>query len=254
MTDRTTTDEKKISRDADHTEQIDLIDLAKYILKRWPLLVLAFLLGAGLLSSIQYVTTSYTYTSSSMLYVLSSTTSITNLSDLQIGTELSEDFVVMVKSKPVLDNAIEDVEKELGTKLSRKDVLNALSISHTSETRILTLSCTTVDAQLSKVLCAAITTRAAQRMSEVTQTDAPTIVESAEVASEPNDRGILKQGAKGALAGFALMFILLCIPYLLNDKLRKADDVEKYLGEVVLGVVPYEKSLLIVEKRHRRHQ
>lgn len=212
-------------------------------MKFWPLLILGALLGAIGMGGMRYMQ-KYTYTSSSMLYVLSATTSITNLSDLQIGTQLSDDFVVMVRSKPVLDKAIETVEEELGITLSRTDVRQSLSISHTDDTRILTIMCTTTDAQLSKVLCDAITNEASQRMSEITQTDPPTLVESAEVAQEPNERGVVSQAEKGGLAGLAGMFILLCIPYLLNDKIRRSDDVVRYLDEVVLGVVPYEKSLI----------
>ncbi len=231
--------------------EIDLLDLFKHVFKFWPLIILAALLGAGLMGGTKYIK-KYTYTSSSMLYVLSSTTSITSLSDLQAGTQLSDDFVIMLQSKPVIDSAINDVEDQLGITLTREDVLAGLTISHADDTRILTIKCTTQDAELSKVLCDAITTRGAQRMSEITQSDAPTLVESAEVAETPNGRGIVSQAEKGALAGAFIMIILLCIPYLMNDKIRKSEDIEKYLGEVVIGVVPYEKSLGF--KGRRRHR
>ncbi len=230
-------------RTAPGADQIDLWDLFRYVIRFWPLLILGALLGAAGMGGMRYMQ-KYTYTSSSMLYVLSATTSITNLSDLQIGTQLSDDFVVMVRSKPVLDKAIETVEEQMGITMSRAQVRRSLSISHTDDTRILTIMCTTTDAQLSKVLCDTITNEASQRMSEITQTDPPTLVESAEVAQEPNDRGVVSQAEKGALAGLAGMFVLLCIPYLVNDKIRRSDDVVRYLDEVVLGVVPYEKSLI----------
>ena len=207
------------------------------------MLILGALLGAIGMGGLRYMQ-KYTYTSSSMLYVLSATTSITNLSDLQIGTQLSDDFVVMVRSKPVLDKAIEAVEEQMGITMTRLQVRRSLSISHTDDTRILTIMCTTTDAQLSKVLCDTITSEASQRMSEITQTDPPTLVESAEVAQEPNERGVVSQAEKGALAGLVGMFLILCIPYLVNDKIRRSDDVVRYLDEVVLGVVPYEKSLV----------
>ncbi len=231
--------------------EIDLVDLFKHVFKFWPLIILAALVGAVLMGGTKYIK-KYTYTSSSMLYVLSSTTSITSLSDLQAGTQLSDDFVIMLQSKPVIDSAIKDVEDQLGTTLTRDDVLSGLSITHADDTRILTIKCTTQDAELSKVLCDAITTRGAQRMSEITQSDAPTLIESAEVAETPNGRGVVSQAEKGALIGAVLMMILLCIPYLMYDKLRRSDDIEKYLGEVVIGVVPYEKSLGFRKRRHRK--
>ncbi len=236
---------------ADATE-IDLLDLFKHVFKFWPLIILAALVGAGLMGGTKYIK-KYTYTSSSMLYVLSSTTSITSLSDLQAGTQLSDDFVIMLQSKPVIDSAIKDVEDQMGITLTREEVLNGLSITHADDTRILTIKCTTQDAELSKVLCDAITTRGALRMSEITQSDAPTLIESAEVADTPNGRGVVKQAEMGALTGALVMIFLLCIPYLIYDKVRKSDEIEKYIGEVVIGVVPYEKSLGFKgKKRHRK--
>ncbi len=234
---------------ADEVE-IDLLDLAGYLLKFWPLLILGFLLGGLALGGYRY-TQNYTYSSSSMLYVLSSTTSITSLTDLELGSQLSDDYVIMITSNPVLDSAIEDVEEKTGQKMTRKDVEDALSVSHTTDTRILNIKCTTEDAELSKVLCEAITNEAAERVSEVTQTDSPALVEPAEVAEKPNSRGVVSGIEKGGLLGFAVVVVILCLSYLLNDKIRKADDVEKYLGEAVIGVIPYEKSLVFRKKKKR---
>ncbi len=234
---------------ADEVE-IDLLDLARYVLKFWPLLILGFLLGGLALGGHRYMQ-NYTYSSSSMLYVLSSTTSITNLNDLELSTQLSDDYADMVKSKPVLDKAIEEVEKETGKKITREEAAAALSVSHTTDTRILTIKCTTEDAELSKVLCDAVTNEAAERVSEITQTDSPSLVEAAEVADKPNDRGVVSGIEKGGLIGFVGVAAILCLLYLLNDKVRKAEDIEKYLGEVVIGVVPYEKSLIFRKKKKR---
>lgn len=245
------TDRQPRTNPAEVTE-IDLAELFKHVFKFWPLIILAALVGAALMGGTKYIK-KYTYTSSAMIYVLSSTTSISSLAaDLQLGTQLSDDFVVMLQSKPVIDSAIKDVEDELGVTLTRGAVLSGLSIEHEDSTRILTINCTTEDAELSKVLCDAITTRGAQRMSEITQSDPPTLIESAEVAETPNGRGVVSQAEKGALLGAVLMIIVLCIPYLIYDKIRKSDDIEKYLGEVVIGVVPYEKSLGFRRRRHRR--
>ena len=243
-------DEKNI-RQSSMPAQIDLFDLFKHILKFWPLLILGMLLGALLLGGLRY-RKKYTYTSSSMLYVLASNNTVTNVSDLQLSTQLSTDFVSMVKSKPVLDSAVKAAKKELGVTLTRDDVSDALSVSHADETRILTIICTTEDAELSKVLCDAVTETTSTRMSEITQTDPPTLVESAEVATKHDPRGVLSQAEKGAVAGLGFVIVLLVAAYLLNDKVSKSTDVERYLGEVVIGVVPFEKSLVYRGKKGRR--
>ena len=242
-------EKKKSLIQADEVE-IDLLDLTRYVLKFWPLLILGLLVGGLAMGGLRYMK-NYTYSSTSMLYVLSSTTSITSLSDLELGSRLSDDYLVMIKSNPVLEKAVEEVEEKTGKKMSREEAAEALSVTHSTDSCILTIKCTTEDAELSKVLCDAITNEAAERVSEITQTDSPTLVESAEVADKPNSRGVVSGIEKGGLVGFVAVAAILCLIYLLNDKIRKADDVENYLGEVVIGVIPYEKSLIFRKKKKR---
>ena len=47
------------------------------------------------------------YTSTSMVYVLSKETTLTSLADLQIGSQLTKDYSVMITSRPVLEQVIE---------------------------------------------------------------------------------------------------------------------------------------------------
>ncbi len=234
----------------DDVVEIDLIDLARHVLKFWPLIILGALIGALFMGGRRYVQP-YTYSSSSMLYVLSSTTSITQLTDLQMGSELSDDFVVMVKSNPVLDQAVKDVEKTTGKEITREEAYQATTVSHTDDTRILTITCKTEDAELSKALCDAITEVAAERVSEITQADSPTLVEGAEVAEKPNGRGVVSGMEKGGLLGAFAIVAFLSLIYLLNDKIRKSEDIENYLGEAVIGIIPYEKSLIFRPRRRR---
>ncbi len=233
------------------SDQIDLLDLCQYILKFWPLLLAGMLLGAMVLGGLRY-RQKYTYTSASTLYVFSAANTETSVSDLDMGTKLSVDFVAMIKSNPVFDQAIKDVKKEMGITLTRRDVSNSLTISHADDTRMLTIQCTTTNAVLSKEICESVTTTTSKRMSEITRTESATLVEAAEVATTHDPRGVLMQTAKGALGCLAVLVLILSAIYVLNDKLRKSEDVEKYLGEVLIGTVPYEKSLVYRKKKEEK--
>ena len=43
-----------------------------------------------------------------MVYVLSKETTLTSLADLQIGSQLTKDYSVMITSRPVLEQVIEN--------------------------------------------------------------------------------------------------------------------------------------------------
>ena len=52
------------------------------------------------------------YKSTAMVYILSKETTLTSLADLQIGSQLTKDYSVMITSRPVLEEVIEKQKHE----------------------------------------------------------------------------------------------------------------------------------------------
>lgn len=231
--------------------QIDLLELFFLLLKKWKLLLLGLIAGGILAGGTTYLKTPL-YQSESMLFILSKTTSITSVADLQLGSALSSDFVVIATSKPVIDTAIEKVKEEHGVTLTRDQVKNMVSVTNKEDTRVLVITATGEDAELVCTLANAVTEATATQMASIMKSDPPTTVERAEVADAPVDNGLTKNAAKGALAGFLIVAILIVIPYLLNDKIRTVEDVEKYLDIGVLGVIPLDKAQEYKKKRRKK--
>lgn len=237
--------EKQLQND-DEIE-IDLLELLLYLLKRWKALLLALIIGAA--AGVGYTQLLVdTYVSDAMLYILSETTSITSYADIQIGSALSADFAIIATSKPVVDYAIEEVEAELGITLTRDEVEEMVTVTNEDDTRILTISVESEDAQLSYVLCAALTEGTADQMATIMKSDPPTTVESAEVASEPESNHLMRNTAVGAAVVFLIFAIIFIIRFMMNDKIKTAEDVEKYVDATVLGVVPMDKAMAYQSK------
>lgn len=100
--------------------EIDLVSLFFYLIDKWKLLFLGAVVGVVLAGALVFFQTPM-YESNSTLYVLSKTTSITSMADLQVGTELTSDFSVIATSKPVIDGAIKTLKKD-NIKLTRKEM------------------------------------------------------------------------------------------------------------------------------------
>lgn len=100
--------------------EIDLVSLFFYLIDKWKLLFLGAVVGVVLAGALVFFQTPM-YESNSTLYVLSKTTSITSMADLQVGTELTSDFSVIATSKPVIDGAIKTLKKD-NIKLTRKEI------------------------------------------------------------------------------------------------------------------------------------
>lgn len=240
--------------------EIDLVSLFFYLIDKWKLLFLGAVVGVVLAGALVFFQTPM-YESNSTLYVLSKTTSITSITDLQVGTELTSDFSVIATSKPVIDGAIKTLKKD-NIKLTRKEIKKMLTVANKTDTRMLSITVTSDDAKLSCAVADAITDAAVDQMASITQTDPPTIVEHPEVASAPVDNGMMKKLVMGIVLGIFLVGMVLTIRFIMNDKIQTEEDIEDYLETSVLAVIQVDKELAYYSKqeektekeRHRSHK
>lgn len=235
----------------DQEVEIDLARLFYYLLKRWKSLVIAALIGAVLAAGYTLVQPPQ-YESNSTLYVLSKSTSITSVADLQLGTALTSDYVEIATSKPVIDTAIEKLKKKEGIELTREEVKGMVEVSNKSDTRMLEITVTSDDADLSYKLADALTTAAVNQMASITQTDKPTIVEEPEVAEKAIDNGLYKHLAIGIVIGFVLLVGLYTVSFVVNDEIKTEEDVENFLQASVLGTIPVDKELKALARREKK--
>ena len=76
------------------------------------------------------------YKSTAMVYILSKETTLTSLADLQIGSQLTKDYKIIVTSRRVLNQVIEDMELNL----TYKELVEKVTIDNPQDTRILSIS------------------------------------------------------------------------------------------------------------------
>ena len=93
----------------DNEIEIDLKELFLELVSFWKLILLALVLGAGIAYAASRFLMVPQYESVSELYVLSKSTSITSLADIQAGTSLTNDYMVVVKGRPVLEQVISNL-------------------------------------------------------------------------------------------------------------------------------------------------
>lgn len=233
-------------------DTIDLLELARVLLKKWWLILLSAVFCGALALLVTITMINPQYQSNAMLYILSKTTSVTSLADLQLGSELTADFEVIAKSKPVLDSAIEKLKTESDKKFTRDDLNQMLSVSNKSDTRILVISATSTDPTDASLVANAVAEATAEQMAYIMKSDEPTTVEKAEVESTPVSPSLKKNLLMGILAGMVLACGILVVGYLMNDTINTEDDIKRYLDAPTLIIIPAEKDLAKKEKRRRK--
>lgn len=218
--------------------EIDLGALFFELLGHWKMIMLSAILTGviGLVISLFLLTPQYESTSE--LYVLSKSTSITSLADIQMGTNLTNDYMVVVKGRPVLEQVISNLSLEENyEELSKKVALN-----NPSDSRILQITVTDPDSNRAKSIADEIAEVASRFISAKMDQDPPTIISYGYADGEPVSPNVLMNTAVGVLIGAFIAMAIVVITYLLNDTIMNAEDVERKLGLNLLGTLPYEES------------
>ncbi|MCI9176623.1 MAG: hypothetical protein HFH49_17205 [Lachnospiraceae bacterium] len=202
-------------------------------------------LAAGLISV--YCLTPM-YTSTAQIYILTNQGTVVSLSDLQMGSSLANDYQELIRSRPV----VEEVAKTLDLDMKYEELLKHLSVTNKENTRIIRINVTYKDPVLAKKLADTFAEVSRKRISEIMDLEEPNIVENAVAAkhqSSPNNR---KNAVFGAIAAMAAAAGVIILRYYLDDTVKTADDVEKYLGLNTLAAIPAEGGTDNSEKKQKR--
>lgn len=232
-----------IRRDGiDDEYEINLVELFGALLKKWWLILIAALVGALIAFGVSRFLITPKYESAAMLYMVSSSVSITSIADLQIGSELADDFGKIVTSKSVVDKAAKQLSDEKGKEFTRQEILDRTSVSNTA-TRMLTITVTDTNAEDACDIANAVTQQAADRVAEITKSDPPSIVETAEVSTEPVSPDVGRNTVIGFLIGLLIAAGIITMRFVMNDNIKTEEDIERVLGLKTLVVIPVEKEL-----------
>ena len=220
--------------------EIDLRDLFFVMLNKIWLIILATVVGAVVVALYTMMKITPIYSSTSMMYIMSGGTDLSSLSisDLQVGSALTSDYMVLVTSRPVVNKVIDDLELDM----SYETFVSKVSTANPTNTRILKITVTNADAYMAKAIVDDLTEVAASRTAVIMDTVEPNIVEEGTVATSPISPSLKKNAIEGGLVGFVLAAAVIVITFLMNDSIKTVDDIEKYLGMNTLGTIPLREG------------
>ena len=229
--------------------QIDLMEMLLALKKRIWLILLAAVAGALVSGLYSWLILTPTYTSRSMLYVLSKETTLTSLADLQIGSQLTQDYRVMVTSRPVLEEVVE----KLNLNISYRELRAKLRIENPTDTRILSLVVEDTDPIRAKLLVDQVASTASQYIGDIMEMVPPKIIEDGEVPSSQSSPDVRKNTVMGGLICTALICAAIAIRVMTDDCIQTEEDVERYLKLSVLSLIPeYKETDSKTEKKEKQ--
>lgn len=214
--------------------EIDLLELlGEFRRKIWIILGVIVLFGGVAGAFSKFVLTPQ-YKSTAMVYILSKETTLTSLADLQIGSQLTKDYSVMITSRPVLEEVIEKQKLSL----SYNQLKRMIRISNPADTRILNMSVSDTDPVRAKAIVDAVAKASSDYIGDIMEMIPPKIIENGVVPDNPTSPNIKKNAALGGLALSVAACGFITLQVIMNDTIRSEEDVSRYLGISVLAVIP----------------
>ena len=217
-------------------DEIDLVELFFRLLAAWKLIVALCLLGALAAFGITRYLMTPQYKATSTIYVVSRKDSAINMSDLQIGTALTQDYIKVFSMWEVH----EEVLSNLNLQYSYSHMKKHLSVTNTTNTRMLDIAFTSPDPQEAADVANEYAKVASAFIAETMSTDKPNIVSVALTPSNPVSPSKVRNVAVGFLAGGVLAAAIVFIQMMIDDKIKTAEDIRRYTGLVNLAIVPKE--------------
>ena len=222
--------------------EIDVFAMLKTLWKRKFSIVLVALVFAIAAFSYSAFLAKKEYQSTSRIYVVSrqnqENNALTN-SDLQAGSYLVKDYREIILSQNVLTQAIEELKLDMTpAELSKK-----ISVSVPTDTRILSITAKDGDPKEAARIANGLRNVAAEKIISVTKVSDVTTLDEAEVPQSPSSPNIRRNVLLGFIAGAGLMVVLLVVVEVLDDRVKRPEDIEELMGLTLLGVVPDIKKL-----------
>ena len=222
--------------------EIDIFATLKVLWKRKFSIILVALVFAIAAFGYSAFLAKKEYQSTSRIYVVSrqnqDNNALTN-SDLQAGSYLVKDYREIILSQNVLSQAIEELKLDMTpAELSKK-----ISVSVPTDTRILSITAKDGDPKEAARIANGLRNVAAEKIIAVTKVSDVTTLDEAEVPQSPSSPNIRRNVLLGFIAGAGLMVVLMVVVEVLDDRVKRPEDVEELMGLPLLGVVPDIKKL-----------
>lgn len=215
--------------------EIDVLSLLKKLwMKKFLILFMALFFGTlALLGSIFLIKPSYS--ASTRIYVINqqNAENIT-ATDLQAGSFLVNDYKEIITSRDVM----KDVIATNSLSLSPDALSKMISVTIPADTRVISITVTNHDPQQAKDLANSIREVASEKIKSVTKVQDVTPLEKAQIPSKPSSPNIKRNTMIGMLIGGLFTIVIIVIKEVLDDRVKRPEDVEEVLGMTLLGIVP----------------
>ena len=219
--------------------EIDVLSLLRTIWRKKFLILLTAILTTGLAFAYSAFLLTPQYDSTTRLYVVTQSSdngAVITTQDLQAGSFLVKDYKEIILSQDVLKN----VTTTLGI---TDDIEEKITVEIPVDTRILSITVRDSDPNQAATIANTLRDEAAKKIIEVTKVSDVTTLEVALPAENPSTPQTKRNLVLGFIVGAFLATALVLVLEVLDDRVKRPQDIEEGLGMTLLGLVPHADKL-----------
>lgn len=222
-------------QDKDDVIEIDLQELFTVLLRWLWLIVICGVVSAllGLMICVFFIKPQYQ--STTRIFILSKNgDAAISYSDLQMASTLTKNYGALIKSRDVLEKVIETC----GLDEKYESLMNRVTVETVGDTSLIAITVTDTDPAMAQLIAKEVRIAASDHIKEVMEIQAANLETEANLPEEPSSPSKMKWTLIGGLLGVFVCSAVLIIQFLLDDTIKSAEDVEKYLGLSTLAMIP----------------
>ena len=222
--------------------EIDVFQLVKVLWKRKFLIALVALVAGVTAFAYSSFVIKPQYASTTRIYVVNRNQAdkpgLTN-QDLQAGSYLVKDYREIILSQDVLEKVVADQNLTIDAKtLGRK-----VSVTVPADTRIVSITVRDGKPEEASRIANALRDVAAQKIISVTRVSDVTTLEEARLATFPSSPNIRRNTMMATIAGVGIVIVIVLLVELLDDRVKRPEDIEEVMHISLLGVIPNLEKL-----------
>ena len=222
--------------------EIDVVQVLKVLWKRKIMIALVAIATGALAFGFSSFVVKPQFTSTTRIYVVNRNQGdkpgLSN-QDLQAGSYLVKDYREIILSQDVLEKVV----VEQGLKFDAKALAKKVQVTVPADTRIVSISVRDGNPDEASRIANTLREVAAQKIISVTKVSDVTTLEEARPALSPSSPNIRRNTILGVGVGAGIVILLALTVEVLDDRVKRPEDIEEVMHLSLLGVIPNLEKL-----------
>lgn len=217
--------------------EIDLLEVLSIIKANLVWIILAAILfGFGGFAITNYVMTPQYEASVNMIVNTRTDNNSTVSTDtINSAKNLVSTYAIIIKSNTVLNQVIDDLNLK---DMDYETLEQKVTVSAINDTQVMRIAVQDPDPELARQIVKEIAKISPEEIVDAVEAGSCKVVSQVRVPTSPVSPSVVKNTAIATLIGIVLVVAIVVIKNLMANYIVDDDDIQKYLGLPVLGVIP----------------